>query len=286
MKLGTVVVTGANGQVGQRLLSVLQGHCEKSIALVRHPTLLLATEVIPDWMNSATAQEAIAQADAVVHLAGNLKPERGDYIGANIKTTEAVVSALNKDRVKRVIFLSYVGASAQSSNAYLSTKAEAEQILQTSGVPLTIFRCTHIIGSPDQPGATAANLLSQQGKPVAMLGSGNQQVAPIYLDDVVSAILAALHQEHDGIFDLAGSERLSMDDLVTLLNRNNSIKRSHLPPMIARLLPWVVRDLPAALVDVMLAESVGDPQRVIEAFSLKLTPLSQVWGTERQPVLA
>jgi uncharacterized protein YbjT (DUF2867 family) len=277
MKLGTVVVTGANGQVGQKLLSVLLGHCEKLVALVRHPTPLPATEVIPDWMNSATAQEAIAQADVVVHLAGNLKPEDGDYISANIKTTETLVSALNKDQIKRLVFLSYINASEHSSNAYLFSKAKAERILQNSGVPLTIFRCTHIIGSPEQPGATAVNLLSKQGKPVAMLGSGAQRVAPIYLDDVVSAIMAALEQEQNGIFDLAGVESLSMDDLVTLLNRNNPIKKSHLPSMIARLLPWVRQDLTTALVDVMLTDSVGNPQQVIQAFSLHLTPLSQVW---------
>jgi dTDP-4-dehydrorhamnose reductase len=46
---------------------------------------------------------------------------------------------------------------------------------------------------------------------------------------------------------------------------------------IAKLLPWVVRDLPSALVDVMLAESIGDPQRAVQAFDLKLTSLRQAW---------
>ncbi len=278
MKLGSIVVTGANGQVGRQLVASLQGQCSRLVALVRNPIDLPATEVITDWMNSPKAREAIAQADVVVHLAGNLKPEHGDYVSANIKTTEAVVSALNQDKIQRVVFLSYVGASVYASNAYLSTKAQAEQMLQASGVPLTIFRCTHIIGSPDHPGATAANLLSKQGKPVAMLGSGAQQVVPIYLDDVVSAIVAAVQQKQNGVFELAGSESLSMDNLVNLLNHDDTIKRSHMPSIMARLLPLVVRDLPAALVDVMLADSVGDPQRAVKAFGLKLTPLSQVWA--------
>ncbi|UIE38342.1 SDR family oxidoreductase [Leptodesmis sichuanensis] len=278
MALGTVIVTGATGQVGRRLLSSLQGKCQAVIALVRQPTRLPVTEVIADWPNSARAREAIAQADAVVHLAGNLKPDRGDYISANIKTTEAVVSALSKTQTKRVIFLSYVGASINSPNAYRSTKAQAEAILQASGIPVTIFRCTHIIGSPSQPGPTAASLLSKNGKSVAVLGSGNQNVAPVYLDDVVSAIVAALEQGQDSIFDLAGPECLSMDDLVKLLNRSQAIKLNHIPPFIAKLLPWVVPDLPAALVDVMLADSVGNPQRAIEAFNLELTSLKQVWS--------
>lgn len=275
-QLGTVVVTGANGQVGQRLLSALQGKCHMVIALVRQPVELPATEVIADWMNSPKAKVAIAHADAIVHLAGTLKPKQGDYISANIKPTEVLVSALT-NQTKRLVFLSYIGASKQSSNGYLATKAKAEHLLQTSGVPLTVFRCTHIIGTPNQPGAMAENLLSQNGKAVTVLGSGNQKLTPVYIDDVVSAIIAALHQEHNGMFDLTGPESLSVDELVHLLNHADQMKVHHLPSMIAKLLPWVMRDFPAALVDVMLTDSAGDPQRVVEAFDLKLTPLKQVW---------
>jgi NADH dehydrogenase len=278
MELGTVVVTGANGQVGRRLLSALPGHCHRIIALVRQPIDLPATEVISDWMNSAKARETIAHADAVLHLSGTLRPRQGDYVSANIKPTEVLVSALT-NQTKRLVFLSYVGASDQSSNAYLSTKAKAEHLLQASGVPLTVFRCSHIIGSPDRPGTMAENLLSQNGKVVTVLGCGHQMVAPIYLDDVVTAILAALQQQHDGVFNLVGPESLAIDDLVNLLNPKDTVKVTHLPPLVAKLLPWVVRDLPAALVDVMLRESVGDPQRVVATFDLTLTPLKQVWSS-------
>ncbi|NJN89831.1 MAG: NAD-dependent epimerase/dehydratase family protein [Leptolyngbyaceae cyanobacterium SL_5_14] len=277
MELGTVVITGASGQVGQALLSSLQGKCKSLIALVRNPAKLPANEIIVDWLNSPKVQEAIAQADFVVHLAGGLKPDRGDYMSANVKTTEIISSALSKTQVKRVVFLSYVGASQSSPNAYLSTKAQAESVLQANGLPLTIFRCTHIIGSPAKPGPTAENLLSKNSKAVTVLGSGHQKVAPVYIEDVVSAIIAALCQEQDGVFDLAGAECLSMDDLVKLLNRKETIKVNHLPPLIAKLLPWVVQDLPAALVDVMLSDSLADPKPVIEAFDLRLTPLREVW---------
>ncbi|NJO50069.1 MAG: NAD-dependent epimerase/dehydratase family protein [Leptolyngbyaceae cyanobacterium RM2_2_4] len=77
MELGTVVITGASGQVGQALLSSLQGKCKSLIALVRNPAKLPANEIIVDWLNSPKVQEAIAQADFVVHLAGGLKPDRG-----------------------------------------------------------------------------------------------------------------------------------------------------------------------------------------------------------------
>lgn len=284
-KLQTIVVTGANGQVGQQLLKALQGQYSEVIALVRQPADLPATEVVTNWVNSLQAQHVIARADAIVHLAGTLNPENGDYNSANLHSTEVLLSALTP-KTQRVIFLSYVGASRDSGNAYLATKAIAERRLKASGVPLTIFRCAHIIGSPEQPGATAKNLLSRNGKSISVLGSGQQVVTPIYLGDVVTAIVLALEHPHDGTFDLVGPGRFSMDGLVSLLNRNggafprnHSLKVKHLPDRLARLLPWVVRGLPAALVDVMLRDSAGEPKRAVETFGLELTPLQQVWAT-------
>lgn len=278
MKLGTVVVTGANGQVGHALLPVLQEQWDV-IALVRSPVSLPVMEVIPDWIHSSSTQGAIAQADAVVHLAGSLKPKNGDYVGANVQTTAAVRSALNPEKNQRVVFLSYVGASEQSSNAYLSTKAQAERLLLASSNPVTIFRCTHIIGSPEHPGSTAESLISKHGKAVSVLGSGQQQVAPVCLDDVVSAILAALNQPQAGIFELAGPNCLSMDALVVLLNANPAVQINHLPPWLARKLPWVLRDLPTALVEVMMADSLGNSDAAIATFGLQLTALRQIWAS-------
>ncbi|PSB16340.1 hypothetical protein C7B76_11835 [filamentous cyanobacterium CCP2] len=84
-------------------------------------------------MNSPKAQKAIFQSDAIVHLAGTLKPDRSDDMSANVKTTERIVSVLNKAQIQRIIFLSYAGASGNSSNADVSTKAQAEQNLQAGG---------------------------------------------------------------------------------------------------------------------------------------------------------
>ncbi len=125
MSLETVVITGASGQVGMALLSALQGKA-RTVALVRRHTDLPASEVVTDWMQSPAARQMIARAGSIVHLAGNLRPERGDYQSANVATTEALCSALPNGTSARIVFLSFVGASESSSNAYLSTKARSE----------------------------------------------------------------------------------------------------------------------------------------------------------------
>ena len=277
MSLETVVITGASGQVGKALLSALQGKT-RTVALVRKHADLPASEVVTDWMRSPTARQMIVRAESIVHLAGNLKPERGDYKAANEATTEVLCSALRNGTSARIIFLSFVGASESSSNAYLSTKARAERALRQAAPHVAVFRCTHIIGSPDRPGPTALNLLRGAAPKVTILGSGRQTVAPVFLGDVVSAIITALERDVDGTFDLPGPESMTLDDLVRLLNRDQSVPIRHIPAPLARLLPFVVRDLPGALVDVMLGDCVGDPSRVRREFGLMLTSLRQVWS--------
>jgi NADH dehydrogenase len=277
MTLGTIVITGANGQVGRQVLTNLQGKCQTSIALIRSNVELPATKIITNWTSSSEAKEAIFQADTIVHLAGSLKPQNGNYQAANIKTTETLISHLNPNHNQKIIFLSYVGVSPTSSNPYLATKATCENLLQNTGCRVTIFRCSHIIGSPEKPGLTAERLISNQGKPVAILGSGKQQITPIYLGDVVNAIITAIEQDHSGIFDLVGLESMTMDDLVKLVNHNQSVKISHLPSFIARLLPLIIKDLPLGLIDVMLNDSIGNSQKFGDTFQTKLTSLKEIW---------
>lgn len=275
-KLGAIVVTGANGQVGKQLLRALQGNCQKIIALVRNPVNLPADLIISDWLNSSSAREAISQADGIVHLAGSLNPRHGDYLKANLQTTKTLISALNPKQTK-IIYLSYVGATKLSSNVYLSTKAEAEELLQATGCAVTILRCTHIIGSPQFPGITAEKLLSHQGKAVTVLGLGKQKVNPIYLEDVIKIIIRALTNNYDGIFEVGGLDIWTMDQLVRLINQNSTIKINHIPPLIAKLLPIVVKDLPLPLIEVMMADSISNNQHFEQTFSMPLTPLQGVW---------
>jgi nucleoside-diphosphate-sugar epimerase len=277
VSLETVVITGASGQVGTALLSVLQGKA-RTVALVRKHADVPASEVVTDWTRSPTARQMISCAGSIVHLAGNLKPEHGDYKAANEATTEALCSALRKGTSAQIIFLSFVGASESSSNAYLSTKARAERALRQAAPHVVVFRCTHIIGSPDRPGPTALSLLRRAAPKVTILGSGRQTVAPVFLGDVVSAIITALERGADGAFDLPGPESMSLDDLVRLLNRDQSVPIRHVPAPLARLLPFVVRDLPRALVDVMLGDCVGDPTQVRRELGLMLASLRQVWS--------
>lgn len=260
---GPIAITGASGQVGAALRS----------RLARLPN-----EVRPLGRGDDLA-EAFRDATAVVHLAGTLRPKPpSTYVEANLRTVERTVAALEGSSVERVVFLSYVGADPGSSNAYLRTKAEAERLLHESGRDTVVFRCTHIFGPPEEPGPTVSALLARDSQSTAwVLGGGAQRVAPVYRDDVADAIVAALDpRTNHGRFDLAGPDEMTMDDFVRIVNKEGT-KLRHLPTLVTRTLGRVLPDLTPELVDIMLADSLGDQIRAVRAFGLDRRWLEDIY---------
>lgn len=154
---GPVVITGASGQVGTALRARLAGLPNEVRALRRGDDVATAS----------------VGASAVVHLAGALFPRRPDtYQSANLDTVRATVTALKDSGVRRVVFLSYLGADETSTNPYLRYKAHAEGLIRASGIPAVVFRAAHIFGTPDAPGPTVTEMLSSGDGPSPSSGRG------------------------------------------------------------------------------------------------------------------
>jgi uncharacterized protein YbjT (DUF2867 family) len=274
---GGVVVTGANGQVGRALLARLAQKGVPATAIVRRQADLPAARLVAGGLGSPAAAAAVREAAVVVHLAGALRPGRGNYRAANVEPARAVAGALAGSGARRALFMSCVGADPLSPNAYLRAKGEAEAILGGAGIELVVFRSTHIIGSPSAPGPTAQALLARPAQPVKVLGTGRQRLAPVFLGDVVAALESGMADGAPGVYELAGPEQMTMDALVRLLNRDPQVPISHVPRWLALALAAILPSLPRAMVEVLLADSLGDPSRAVAAFGLKLASIRTIW---------
>jgi uncharacterized protein YbjT (DUF2867 family) len=257
-------VTGASGQVG----TALRGR----LGQLSNPVRPVGRD---DDLNTA-----FGDADAVVHLAGTLQPQKPNtYRSANLETALASAAALAHTAAQRVVFLSFLTARLDASNVYLRYKAEAEDALRASGTPAVIFRCDHVYGPPDQPGPTASAFIAKSGR-VTLLGSGRQRLAPLYRDDVVEAIVhAALDPETPtGTFELAGPDTVAAEELARLLN-SKPIRIRRTPAILARALGRIAPTLTPELVDVMLADAIpaGDVAATARRFGVELHHLADVW---------
>ncbi len=280
-----IVITGASGHIGRAVLERLWDGNAETFAIVRTAGALRSNKVLVDSLDSPRAFKIIHQADVVIHLAGALHPKPSNtYYGANVATSAAVARAARGSNVKRIIYLSYLDAKESSSNEYLSTKAQAERLLLETKIPTVIFRCSHVVGDPQSPGSLAGMLLSREGEPVKILGTGKQIIAPVYLGDVAEAIVHAVEYGRCGIFELSGPDRMTMDDLAHLLNRDSDVPIRHLADRLAMFLSKMTPGLPPALVDIMVRPSAGNPAEAIRQFRLRLHSLRSVWNAPVGPI--
>lgn len=279
-----IVITGANGQVGRSVLQRLLETSADVTAVVRRAATLRSARTLVCGLDDVRARRAIASADVVMHLAGTLRPKAADtYYGANVATAAAVASAARGSSVKRIIVLSTVHADEASVNEYRQTKAVAERVLKETRIPTVIFRATHIIGPPDDPGPTATALLSHDGEPVKMLGNGRNIVAPVFRNDVAEVLARAVETGRPGVYDLCGPERMTMDELAMLLNRDPAVPIRHLPERLAMFLSPLIPGLTGALIGHMTDACTGDPTAVMREWGITLHALGPVWNSSVPP---
>lgn len=274
-----VVVTSANSRTGVALIPALKREGAFVTALVRQPQAVAEADVVVgDWLNAAQARQAMQRADLIVHLSGEISARSYKaYHAANVAPTERVVEALNTGQARRAVSLSYVGSDPASTNDYLRTNGLREKLLSESRKEAVVFRCPALVNTPANPGPLEEALISVAGKPVQMVGNGQQLHRPIYRGDVVEAIIAALQQGRPGVYDLTGPDEMTADALIQLLNGAADVKISHTPDWLARLLSRFMPDLPPTYVDIMLRNSNPDPARAVKEFGLEMTPLRTLW---------
>lgn len=147
-----LALTGATGFVGSTVLdqAVAGGHHVR--ALVRRPQ---PSRVGVDWItgaldNAPALDRLIADADAVVHVAGVVNaPDRAGFIAGNIEGTREVIGAAERAGVRRFIHVSSLSAREPELSTYGWSKHESERLVEASGLDWTIVRPTGVYGPRD-----------------------------------------------------------------------------------------------------------------------------------------
>jgi len=220
-----VAITGANSSVGKNLLVRLSKEEEITIvAGVRNekviPELPKSPAIKPTVINYddiKSLEKALDGADIVIHLAGILiETKHSNYANANIAATAAIVDAAKKSDVKSIIFISVVGASPESRNAYFRSKGVAEELVLSSGLGARILR-TPILFGPNAAGSQAIIGMISSGQ-AKLLGGGHYQMRPLDIDDLSEAltILCSTSIQDQVTYELVGPESASYRDIIEM----------------------------------------------------------------------
>ncbi len=220
-----VAITGANSSVGKNLLVRLSKEEDITIvAGVRNekviPELPKSPAIKPTVINYddiKSLEKALDGADIVIHLAGILiETKHSNYANANIAATAAIVDAAKKSDVKSIIFISVVGASPESRNAYFRSKGVAEELVLSSGLGARILR-TPILFGPNAAGSQAIIGMISSGQ-AKLLGGGHYQMRPLDIDDLSEAltILCSTSIQDQVTYELVGPESAPYRDIIEM----------------------------------------------------------------------
>jgi uncharacterized protein YbjT (DUF2867 family) len=113
---------------------------------------------------------------------------------------------------ERIVYLSILGAQPDAKNACLASKGRAERLLLDGGIATVILRVPMVLGENDR---ASLALKRNIGARISVLVRGSSLEQPIYVGDVVAAIVAGLqHRDGNAVIDLAGPESLPRQQLL------------------------------------------------------------------------
>jgi len=220
-------------------------------------------------------------ADCVIHLAGILiENKHSNYASANVDATAAVVKAAENIAAKHFVFISVVGASTESLNAYFRSKGSAEQAIRNSGLSASIIRTPILLG-PETAGASSIIGAASQNK-AKLLGGGNYTIQPLDIDDLNQAIMQCCVSRQPGttLHELVGPEPISYRQLIqrTAGLMGKQVEIGSIPIWLAKLGALVNNRLKGegitpTVIDVITIDEVV-AHNADETLGITLTPLT------------
>ena len=222
-----IVITGATGFIAKNLRKYLSEKNIELISISRNDfrNFKSETKIISKNYDERKILKKIKNSDALIHLVGIGKQSVNDDYGMiNTDFTKHVVNLCKKSRIKKIIFLSGLGVSSNTSLEYFISKYNAEKHIIDSGLDFTIFRPSYIVGKDD---LLSKNLKKQiKNGEIIIPGSGTYSIQPIHVSDVVKIIFESVSELRfkKKIFDLVGPEHVTFEKYVKLFSKGNKIK--------------------------------------------------------------
>lgn len=288
---GLILLTGATGYVGGRLLRALAGRGRRVRCLARRPEVLLSrvpagTEVVAgDCLRRETLDAALAGVHTAYYLvhsmaAGAAFDEQDRAAARNFG------EAAREAGVKKIVYLGGLGEEGAGLSSHLRSRQETGDVLRAaSGVPVVELRASIVLGSGSLSFELIRSLVERLPAMICPRWV-ETKAQPIAIEDLVAYLLAALDLEGEGrTLEIGGADQVTYGDLMREYAKQRGLRRWLIPvpvltPRLSSL--WLGLVTPVyARVGRKLIEGVSNPTVVRDDAVRRIFPAIEPMGLAR-----
>jgi uncharacterized protein YbjT (DUF2867 family) len=228
-----ILLTGANGYIGQRLIPVLleQGHtlhcCVRNKMRFAHDNTherILIHEI--DFLNPFANTFLPPDIDSAFYLIHSMSSGSDTFDEAEATCAKNFIRLIGKTNAKQVIYLSGI-SNADKLSKHLSSRLQVEEILTKGSIPITVLRAGIIVGSGSASFEIIRDLVEKL--PVMITPKWlNTKCQPIGIRNVIQFLTGVLCREdtYNNTYDIGGPEILSYKQMLLQFAEERKLKRT------------------------------------------------------------
>jgi uncharacterized protein YbjT (DUF2867 family) len=235
-----ILLTGATGYVGGRLLTALSAAGYPVRCMARKPEFLesrvqamgdggTVSVVQGDCLERTSLRRASAGVNTAFYLVHSMGGS-GDFADADREAALNFGRAAKEAGIRRIIYLGGLGDSDEKLSKHLQSRHETGEALRSGGVPVVEFRASIILGS----GSLSFELIRAlvERLPAMICPSWVRVKAqPIHIQDVIRYLLAGIElpEGQEQIFEIGGRDVVSYQEIMEEYARQRGLKRTMIP---------------------------------------------------------
>jgi uncharacterized protein YbjT (DUF2867 family) len=238
---GAILVTGATGYVGARLVSRLlwRGYsvraAGRSLDRLRkrhwsdHPLVEL---FVADALDPASLARACEGCGAAYYLVHSMVPGQRDFEETDRRAAENMARAVGEAGLSRLIYLGGLGEDEPSLSPHLRSRAEVGEILAGGTTPVTVLRAAMILGA----GSTSFEILRYLVDRLPIMVTPRwvrTECQPIGIRNVLDYLVGCLETPATagGSFDIGGPDVVTYRELMHAYAQEAGLRRRWILPI-------------------------------------------------------